>query len=188
MDEGQLTEAEPEQGRGDLVGTGSCFEELAAMLQSPVIAGSHPQLVSSACVLGVLLDSLLMLSSHIEKAKGNTFYHLFLTRNLHPILVGEDLPSVIHAFSTLWLDNNVIYLDVHPSALRKLQLVQNDSASLLSKTGNVNIKPVLHSLHWLPIEYPIKFQILALIVKVLHGMGPGYLKDHLKLQHRPQSA
>lgn len=41
------------------------YTEFAAKVHSCLVEGTHPQLISSVHSLGVLLDSLLMLSYHI---------------------------------------------------------------------------------------------------------------------------
>ena len=40
-----------------------------------------------------------------------------------------------------------------------------------------HINPVLSGLHWLPIAFGIKFKLLLLTYKVLHGTAPEYLSD-----------
>ncbi|KAF7237429.1 Motile sperm domain-containing protein 1 [Varanus komodoensis] len=40
--------------------------------------------------------------------------------------------------------------------------------------------PVLHQLHWLPIEVWAQFKVLVMTCKALNGLGPGYLKERLR--------
>ncbi|KAF7252554.1 Septin-10, partial [Varanus komodoensis] len=62
-----------------------------------------------------------------------------------------------------------------------LQLVQNRAARLLMGTGRCShITPVLRQLHWLPIEVWAQFKVLVMTYKALNGLGPGYLKEHLR--------
>lgn len=50
----------------------------------------------------------------------NAFYNLWWSRRLHCILVDNELASAIHALFTSQLDyNNVICVDMKPSAIRK---------------------------------------------------------------------
>ena len=39
----------------------------------------------------------------------------------------------------------------------------------------------LQQLHWLPVEFRIKFKVLVLTFKAICGSGPGYLRDRLSL-------
>lgn len=43
----------------------------------------------------------------------------------------------------------------------------------------VRIQPVLHQLHWLPIEYQTLLKVTVLTFKALDGLGPAYLLDSL---------
>ena len=42
-----------------------------------------------------------------------------------------------------------------------------------------HIHPVLYQLHWLPVEYRVRFKVLVLTFKALCGSGPSYLRDRL---------
>ena len=45
-----------------------------------------------------------------------------------------------------------------------------------------SITPVFKELHWLPVEFRIKFKILLQVHKSLNGMAPKYLSDKLTLK------
>ena len=45
-----------------------------------------------------------------------------------------------------------------------------------------HIKPYLKKLHFLPVEYRIKFKISMLVFKCLNNMAPEYLKDLISLR------
>ena len=42
---------------------------------------------------------------------------------------------------------------------------------------SAHITPVLAELHWLPVEYRIKFKVLLLTYRAIHQTGPSYLSD-----------
>ncbi len=66
--------------------------------------------------------------------------------------------------------------------LAKLQPVQNTAARLVAPSSRrQHITPVLRQLHWLPVQYRVKFKILLLTFKALHGISPSYIKDMLHL-------
>lgn len=114
---------------------GKYFEMFADKVQPPLAGGSHPQLVNSVCSRGVLLVSSLLLSYHIATAANHVFSHL---GDSIPSQQSADevLDSVIHGFITSLLDySHVIHLDMKPSTIRKLQLVQNTAAHLIRNTG-----------------------------------------------------
>ena len=56
--------------------------------------------------------------------------------------------------------------------MRKLQVVQNAAARLLSGVRKFqHITPTLAALHWLPIWFLIDFKVLMLTYKALNGLG-----------------
>ena len=64
------------------------------------------------------------------------------------------------------------------SILSKLQRVQNTAARLISrKRKHEHITPVLVSLHWLPVQYRIKYKILLYTFKALNNLAPVYLQE-----------
>ena len=66
--------------------------------------------------------------------------------------------------------------------LRKLELVQNSAAKLLTGTSRrARIMPVLRELHWLPVARGITYKVLCLVHKALHEMSaPAYLRSLLR--------
>ena len=54
--------------------------------------------------------------------------------------------------------------------------MQNVAARIVSCCDKrSHITPVLHSLHWLPIEQRIKYKILLMTFKCIHDLAPKYL-------------
>jgi hypothetical protein len=73
---------------------------------------------------------------------------------------------------------NSLYFGVDKCLLRRLQLVQNAAARLLTgKRRYDHITPVLASLHWLPVVFRIQFKILLFTFKSLHGLAPKYMSE-----------
>ena len=63
---------------------------------------------------------------------------------------------------------------------RKLQLVQNSAARLLLRCKKSDhITPILHDLHWLPIQFRIQFKRLLFTYKALHHLSPPYVSSLL---------
>ncbi len=62
--------------------------------------------------------------------------------------------------------------------VNKLQHVINCAARMVLGVGRFkHVTPILESLHWLPVEYQIKYKVLCLAYKLLHGLAPAYLAD-----------
>ena len=68
----------------------------------------------------------------------------------------------------------------------KLQSIQNAAARLISRTRKFDdhITPVVHNLHWLPIQRRIDFKVATLVYKCLHGCAPPYLAQDFVFQYR----
>lgn len=96
----------------------------------------------------VLLDPLL--SSHIAAFVTNVSHHLQLAQRPHPILVGDDLACIIHAFITSWLEYScVVNLSMTPTALRKLQLIEKAGTHLHRHAGyRGSTKPPYRCFPW----------------------------------------
>lgn len=101
-----------------------------------------------------------------------------------PFINRSDLEKAIHAFISSRLDYcNALYVGVSQSSLRRLQLVQNAAARLLTNTRKrEHITPILSSLHWLPVSFRVDFKILLFVFKALNGLAPPYVTEMLTLR------
>ena len=97
------------------------------------------------------------------------------------MLSAHDAEKLVYAFVTSRLDYcNALLSGCANASLKPLQLVQNAATRILTRTKHFeHITPVLASLHWLPIKFPIDFKVLLITFKALNGLAPPYLKDLL---------
>ena len=65
--------------------------------------------------------------------------------------------------------------------------MQNAAARLLTGGKKYDhITPILEELHWLPVEYRLKFKVLLLTFKAVHDLAPQYVASLVeKNQSRP---
>ena len=89
--------------------------------------------------------------------------------------------TLVHVLVISILDHcNALYVGLPLRLMRKLQVVQNAAARLLTGVRkHQHISPVLAKLHWLPICFHIDFKVLMLTYKALNGLGPRYLVECL---------
>ncbi len=93
----------------------------------------------------------------------------------------SDAEKLVHAFMTSRQDYCSALLGGCPaSSINKLQVVQNAADRVLTRSRKYDhITPLLHSLHWLPIKFHIRYKILLLTFKALNGLTPAYLTSLL---------
>ena len=66
-------------------------------------------------------------------------------------------------------------------AIGRLQYVQNCAARIIYQCKKYeHVTPLFKSLHWLHIEQRVKFKILVITFKALHGLAPSYIADLIK--------
>ena len=134
--------------------------------------------------LGCWFDGQLKMDTHINSICKTAFYHLYNIRRIRKFLNSECTKILVNAFVTSRLDfcNSLLY-GLPNNQLHKLQRVQNAAARLICNVGRFDhITPSLYRLHWLPINYRIKFKILLFVYKALNGIAPSYISDLLELK------
>ena len=125
------------------------------------------------------MDKCLKFDAHINKIFKNCMYHLRNIFKIRRYLTTEACKLLIHALVTSRLDycNSLLY-GCNKSSVHCLQLIQNYAARLIYKVPKFyHITPYLKDLHWLPVHARIKFKILTIVFKCIHGNGPSYLSD-----------
>ena len=60
--------------------------------------------------------------------------------------------------------------------------IQNQAAWIIyNRTKRASAASSMKELHWLPIRYRCWFKLLTIVHKSVHGVGPAYLSDRLKI-------
>ena len=96
-------------------------------------------------------------------------------------LTQDATATLVNALVTSKLDNlNGMLYGIPEYVLKKLQLIQNSSARLVTRTRKYDsITPVLIKLHWLPVVNRIEYKILLLCFKAINGDAPKYISAML---------
>jgi hypothetical protein len=152
-----------------------------------VIGDSVVPVVSSARNIGVIVDNNLSMSQHIGNVVRSCYASLHQISQVQQFLTKDAIRTLVHSLVTSKLDNlNSLYIGLPEYLINRLQMIQNNSARLITHTRkHDHITPVLIELHWLPVEYRIKYKILLLTFKCLHHLAPPYLTNLLQ-PYQPQ--
>ena len=107
--------------------------------------------------LGVIFDRAFNFEKQISSVVRGSFFQLRQIAKVKAYLPQKDLEGNIHAFITSRLDYcNSMYVGLEKSSIKRLQLVQNAAAPLLTRTKKRDhITPILRLLHWLPVCHRI---------------------------------
>ena len=143
------------------------------------IGTSHivPSLVAKN--LGVSMDSALNMTHQIDYVCKIALIAVRKIGKIRRYLDYNTTIRLVHALITSRLDScNSLLYGLPDKNLTKLQRVQNTAARLVSCVSRSHhITPILHNLHWLPINFRIIYKILLITFKAYHGLAPTYLTD-----------
>lgn len=136
--------------------------------------------------LGVVLDRELSMASQISSLCKNTFLSLKRIRNVRKYLTTDVTKTLVSSLTLSRIDYcNALLTGIPDCSLSKLQICQNSAARLIKKVGRrISAKPLLHSLHWLPIRSRIRYKIAVFCFKCLNDLAPLYLSELLQV-HKP---
>ena len=146
------------------------------------VGDAHIEVSPSAKNLGVVFDSALNMSEHVNAVCKKAFCEIRNIGRIRNFLDDKATTALVHAFVISKLDycNDLLY-GLPKKQHDKLQRVLNCAARVVSRVKkHDHITPVLASLHWLPIPQRIEYKLMLITFKALHGMAPGYLQELLK--------
>jgi hypothetical protein len=142
---------------------------------------NHTMPASKAKNLGVVIDESFSLKGHIDNLCSNCYYHMRDLKRIRNHLDLSTATGIANALVNSRLDYcNSLFYAVNATDIARLQRVQNCLARVVTRsTHYMSSKPLLKTLHWLPVRSRIHFK-LALIVFKSFIMGcPSYLATFL---------
>ena len=109
----------------------------------------------------------MSMKTHIEVKCNTPFCQLYSPRRIRKYLSLQATETLIHAFIFTHIDYcNGLVNGVPKYQIYKLQRIQNMAARLVDKLPKFShVTPLLMDLHWLPVEYHIKYIFLCLHIK-----------------------
>ena len=129
--------------------------------------------------VGAIFDSTLSMVPQVNSLCKTASYHLRNIARIRHLLCKESTETLVHAFVFSKLDYcNALLYGLPKCVIKKLQLVQNSAARLITRSRKYDhTSPLLIQLHWLPITQRIWFKVLLLTFKAIHKLSLVYLQE-----------
>lgn len=163
-----------------ILGTGHQLKAVNDITSVPV-ADVHLPVATQFKSLGVVIDSRLTFAQHASSVVKSCHYHLRALKHIRQLLSQRSAETLACSLISSRLDycNSLLY-GAPQSTLDQLQRVQNATARVVTQSHpRSHAKPILKSLHWLPVKQRIEFKVALLTYKA-HTTGlPSYLNCHL---------
>ena len=72
---------------------------------------------------------------------------------------------------------NALIIGLPDALIKKLQLIQNNSARLVKRSRkSEHITPLMKNLHWLPVKQRIQYKVNLVTFKAINGLAPIYIQ------------
>ena len=156
------------------------YQQLAKINLTSIMVGEHRiTAVDDIQNLGAYLDKNLSMKTHVDVKCNAAFCQLYSLRRIRKYLSHQATESLIHAFIFSHIDYcNGLLNGVSKHLINKLQRIQNMAARLVHKLPKFShVTPLLIDLHWLPVEYHVRYKILLFTYKAIHQLAPQYINE-----------
>ena len=131
--------------------------------------------------LGVIFDSDFSFHKHVSNICKSCFYHIRDLRQIRRHIPLSTAKTISNALISSRLNYcNSLINNIAKQDLSKLQRVQNCLARVILRAPRFSPSlPLLKQLHWLPVNYRIKFKLCILTFRALAIHQPPYLASLL---------
>ena len=169
----------PEKSEAIVVGTRFQLQKVNCV--SVKVADCDIPLRTTIKNLGVIIDNKLSLDQHVDAICRSAQFHIRALRHIRGSLSTDVAKCVAASIVGSRLDYcNGLLHGATAKNIHKLQLVQNTAARVVNLSRRRDhIKPVLESLHWLPVNERITLKLATTVFKVLSCSEPTYLRELL---------
>eukprot|EP00745_Piridium_sociabile_P025209 TRINITY_DN39921_c0_g1_i13.p1 TRINITY_DN39921_c0_g1~~TRINITY_DN39921_c0_g1_i13.p1 ORF type:complete len:259 (-),score=29.46 TRINITY_DN39921_c0_g1_i13:146-922(-) len=169
------------------------------MLLVPSKLQNHPSLPSSICIngtdisftplvrnLGVMFDSTLSFKQQVSNVCKAAYIQLRNISLIRHYLSVDATKTLVCSLVLSRLDYcNSLLAGAPKYLIERMQKVQNHAARLIFKSSRRDhITPLLHDLHWLPIQSRISYKLSSICFS--SATGPEYLSDILNIYAPPR--
>jgi hypothetical protein len=178
------------EGKSEVFIAGTSYQlQAASAITSVSVAGASLPVSESLKTLGVVIDRRLTFSSHVASVVKSCNYHAQAIRHIRPILTTELAQTLTCSVISSRLDycNSLLY-GAPAEVVGKLQRAQNYAARVVTQSSRrTRSRPLLQTLHWLPIRQRILYKIALLTYKARAASTPKYLNDLLSVHTSERS-
>jgi len=171
----------PNKSKALIVGTSSQLNQVLPAVPSVTVAGVNLPVSEQMKVLRVILDRRQTFEKHASAVAKLCNYHAQAIRHIRHLLMPE-LAQTKCSFILCRIDYcNALLYGAPTGTIQKLQRVQNNAARIvLQMPRRSHTKPMLHSLHWLPVDQRIIYKMAMITIKVQRTATSAYLSRHLQ--------
>jgi hypothetical protein len=147
------------------------------------VGSSDIQFSSAARNLGYILSDDLSLNNHISHICRSAYTAIRQISSIRHYLTVSATKTLVCAFVLSRLDYCNSLLSGSPKHfIDKLQKVQNSAARLVLKAKKRDhVTPLLHSLHWLPVQARIDYKLSVLCHNFFSDSCPSYITELLNV-------
>ena len=165
-----------------IIGSRHTIGKIPDIMKSIEIGKDNIAMTSSARNIGVLMDSTLCMEAQVSSICRGCYLGIRDISRIRRYLTEDATTHLIIAYVMSKLDcNNALLYKIRQALTTKLQVVQNNAARVIAKKKSYqSIREKRKDLHWLPVEYRIKYKINLMTYKCLHNLAPCYLSDLLQ--------
>ena len=126
-----------------------------------------------------VFDNTISMAAQTRRVCQVAYCHIRGIATIKKCLSTIAFKTIIHALVMSRLDyGNAMLYGLPETQLRKLQMIQNSAARLITGTRRQDhVTPILFSLHWLPFRQRMELKLLLLVFHAVHHLCPVYLSS-----------
>ena len=162
-------------------------------IQQLEISGQIIKVENSVKNLGFVIDENLNMGQHIKQVCSHGYRMLKSLWKISKRLTDRNIRiQLVHSGILSKVDYcNSLYTFLPKTQTKHLQKLINSSVRFIfhitGKDRMEHITPRLQELHFLPIEYRVKFKICLMVYKSLNNKSPIYIQELIKLREPNQN-
>jgi len=127
--------------------------------------------------LGIMIDSHLRFDCHAKEVVRACNFHTHALRHVRTLLTDDLAQTAACSIVGSRLDYcNAMLYGAPAATFDVLQRAQNNLARVVCQQGGrTDARPLLRSLHWLPVKHQVTYKMAVLTFKTMSSSTPAYL-------------